>query len=224
MTGVTDWGEALFLSLSNALNAFLAAIPLVIAALLIIIIGWIISNVLARIVREILERAGADRLFAEHSGPVYGTRSSAFQPSIVAAEVVKWIVRFIFLIAAANIARPHAGQRAAQQRAPVDPEPDRGRPHPADRTAHRPVRPRRHRGRGGSDGLRERGRCSAASPRSRSSRSPSSWRSTSSGSPRTSSTSCSSASSPHLRSRSAWRSALAVATSPHASPRTGTRA
>jgi hypothetical protein len=103
MTEVTDWGEALFLSLSNAFYAFVAAIPLVIAALLIILIGWIISNVLARIVREILERAGADRLFAEHGGPVYGTRSSAFQPSIVAAEVVKWIVRFIFLIAAANV-------------------------------------------------------------------------------------------------------------------------
>jgi len=103
MTGVTDWGEALFLSLSNAFYAFIAAIPLVIAALLIILIGWIISNVLARIVREILERAGADRLFAEHSRPVYGTRSTAIQPSIVAAEVVKWIVRVIFLIAAANV-------------------------------------------------------------------------------------------------------------------------
>ncbi|HUP55248.1 MAG TPA: hypothetical protein VM408_07060, partial [Methylomirabilota bacterium] len=103
MTGVTDWGEALFLSLTNAFYAFVAAIPQVIAALLIIIIGWVISNVLARIVREILERAGADRLFAEHGGQVYGTRSSAFQPSVVASEIVKWIVRFIFLVAAANV-------------------------------------------------------------------------------------------------------------------------
>jgi hypothetical protein len=103
MTGVADWGDALFVSLTNALNLFLAAIPLVIGALLIIIIGWILSNVLARLVREILERAGADRLFAEHGGAVYGTRSSAFQPSVVAAEIVKWIVRFIFLVAAANV-------------------------------------------------------------------------------------------------------------------------
>jgi len=34
---------------------------------------------------------------------VYGSRSSAFQPSVVASEVVKWIVRFIFLVAAANV-------------------------------------------------------------------------------------------------------------------------
>ena len=103
MTVVTDWGEALFLSLTNAFYAFVAAIPLVLGALLIIILGWVISNVLARVVREILERAGADRMFAEHGGQVYGTRSSAFQPSVVASEIVKWIIRFIFLVAAANV-------------------------------------------------------------------------------------------------------------------------
>jgi hypothetical protein len=103
MSGVTDWGQAVFLSLTNALNSFLNAIPQVIGALLIIIIGWVISNLLARLVREVLERGGADRLFAKHGGAVYGTRSSAFQPSVVASEVVKWIVRFIFLIAAANV-------------------------------------------------------------------------------------------------------------------------
>ena len=103
MSGVTNWGDAVFLSLTNAFNAFIAAIPLVIAALLIIAIGWLISNVLARIVREVLERAGADRLFAEHGGAVYGDRSTAFQPSLAAAEVVRWIVRFLFLVAAANV-------------------------------------------------------------------------------------------------------------------------
>ncbi|MEJ7748493.1 MAG: hypothetical protein WKF56_04270 [Candidatus Limnocylindrales bacterium] len=103
MTQVTDWGDAIFVSLSNALNTFLAAIPQVIGALLILIIGWIIAGILARIVKEVLERSGADRLFAQHGGQVYGTRSSSFQPSTVASEIVKWIVRFIFLVAAANV-------------------------------------------------------------------------------------------------------------------------
>ena len=103
MSGVTDWGDAVFLALTNALNSFLNAIPQVIGALLIIVIGWVISNLLARLVREVLERAGADRLFATHGGAVYGNRSSVFQPSVVTAEIVKWIVRFIFLVAAANV-------------------------------------------------------------------------------------------------------------------------
>jgi hypothetical protein len=103
MSGVTDWGDAIFLSLSNALNTFLNAIPQVIGALLIIIIGWVIAAVLARVVREVLARLGADRLFAEHGARVYGNRSKQIQPSVVTSEIVKWIVRFIFLVAAANV-------------------------------------------------------------------------------------------------------------------------
>jgi hypothetical protein len=102
-TTISNWGDAVFLSLSNALNAFLAAIPLVIGALIIIVIGWIIAGVLARLVTGLLRRAGADRLFAEHGGQVYGERTRNFKPSIVAGEMVKWLVRLIFLVAAANV-------------------------------------------------------------------------------------------------------------------------
>jgi hypothetical protein len=102
-TVVTSWGDAVFLSLSNALNSFLAAIPLIIGALIIIVIGWIIAGVLARVVTELLRRAGADRLFAEHGGQVYGSRSREIKPSIVAGELVKWLVRLVFLVAAANV-------------------------------------------------------------------------------------------------------------------------
>ena len=100
---VTSWGDAVFLSLSNALNSFLAAIPLVIGALIIIVIGWIIAGALARLVTEVLARAGADRLFAEHGGQVYGARSREIKPSVVGGELVKWLVRLVFLVAAANV-------------------------------------------------------------------------------------------------------------------------
>ena len=81
-TDIQTWGDAVFLSLSNALNAFLNAIPLVIGALLIIIIGWIIAGALARLVTEVLRRIGVDRLFAEHSGRVYGDRTREIKPSV----------------------------------------------------------------------------------------------------------------------------------------------
>lgn len=103
ITDITDWGDAVFLSLSNALNAFLVAIPLVIGALLIIIVGWIIAGLLARLTSEILRRVGADRLFAEHSGRVYGDRTKSIKPSVVGGELVKWLVRLVFLVAAANV-------------------------------------------------------------------------------------------------------------------------
>lgn len=100
---VSTWGDAIFLSLTNALNSFLAAIPLIIGALVIIVIGWIIAGIVARIVTGLLRRAGADRLFAEHGGDVYGEQSRKVQPSVVAGELVKWLVRIIFLVAAANV-------------------------------------------------------------------------------------------------------------------------
>ena len=103
MEQVNDWGDAIFVSITNALNTFLAAIPQVIGALLILIIGWLISSVIARVIRELLERAGADRMFAQHGGQVYGSRSAQLKPSIVASEIVKWIIRFVFLVAAANV-------------------------------------------------------------------------------------------------------------------------
>ena len=100
---ITDWGDAIFLALSNALNTFLAAIPQVIGALLIIVIGWFIAGVLARITTGLLRRAGADRLFAEHGGEVYGSQSREIKPSVVGGELVKWVIRIVFLVAAANV-------------------------------------------------------------------------------------------------------------------------
>jgi hypothetical protein len=100
---IQNWGDAIFVSLTNALNGFLSAIPLIVGALVILAIGWIISNLVARLVRELLARAGADRLFAEHGGEVYGKTSRQIKPSLVTSEIVKWIIRFVFLVAAANV-------------------------------------------------------------------------------------------------------------------------
>lgn len=100
---IQDWGDAIFVALTNALNGFLSALPLIVGALVILAIGWILSNLVARVVRELLARAGADRLFAEHGGDVYGAQSQKVKPSVVGSEIVKWIIRFVFLVAAANV-------------------------------------------------------------------------------------------------------------------------
>jgi hypothetical protein len=100
---VSDWGDAIFLALSNAINTFLAAIPLVLGALVVIIVGWIIAGLVARLASALLERAGADRMFAEHGAAVYGSQSTQIKPSVVVGELVKWLIRIVFLVAAANV-------------------------------------------------------------------------------------------------------------------------
>jgi mechanosensitive ion channel-like protein len=100
---INDWGDAILLALTNALNTFLAAIPGVIGALLIILIGWVLSGFIGRLVARGLRAVGADRLFAEHGQGVYPAQAMKYPPSQVAGEIVKWVIRIIFLIAAANV-------------------------------------------------------------------------------------------------------------------------
>jgi mechanosensitive ion channel-like protein len=100
---INTWGDSIFLALTNALNMFLAAIPLVVGALLILIIGWIISSIAARATTAALRRVGVDRAYAEHGQSTYGQgRAASWQPSTVAGDVVKWVIRLVFLVAAAN--------------------------------------------------------------------------------------------------------------------------
>jgi hypothetical protein len=99
---VQNWGDAVLLAVTNALNNFLAAIPLIIGALLILLIGWILSNIAARLVTRVLRSAGVDRVYAEHGAAVYPEGAMRYTPSVVAGEVVRWLIRIVFLIAAAN--------------------------------------------------------------------------------------------------------------------------
>jgi hypothetical protein len=106
MTGpvvtVQNWGDSIFLALTNALNMFLTAIPLVIGAIVILAIGWILASIAARVVSTALAKAGVDRLYAQHGSSVYGGAARSAKPSSIAGEVVKWVIRLVFLIAAAN--------------------------------------------------------------------------------------------------------------------------
>jgi hypothetical protein len=100
---INDWGDSIFLAISTALNNLLAAIPAIVGALLLLIIGWVLSNVADRLVTTLLQRAGADRLLAERGPEVYGQAATRFTPSEVSGDVVKWVIRLLFLIAAANL-------------------------------------------------------------------------------------------------------------------------
>ena len=99
---ITSWGDAVFASLTNTLYTLLGAIPQIIGALIILAIGWILSNAAASLVRRLLGRQ-VDRLFSQHGGQVYGQAADRYRPSVIVAEIVRWLIRFIFLNAAANV-------------------------------------------------------------------------------------------------------------------------
>jgi hypothetical protein len=94
--------DTLSASFNQVVNDLVTALPAIIGALLILLIGWIIAKVASGIVRRVLERAGADRAMATRGAEVYGARAATFKPSAVAGTVTFWVILLVFVIAAAN--------------------------------------------------------------------------------------------------------------------------
>lgn len=94
--------ETLAASFNQVVNDLVTALPAIIGALLILLIGWIIAKVVSGIVRRVLERSGADKAFADRSSDVYGKRANSIVPSKLAGTVTFWVIMVVFLIAAAN--------------------------------------------------------------------------------------------------------------------------
>jgi mechanosensitive ion channel-like protein len=96
-----DLGEALRASVAGALNAFLLAIPRLIGFGLVLVVGWVVSSLLARGVRALLHAIRFNDL-ARRSGfadfvQKMGVRRDA---SSAIAGIVKWFIRLIALVVA----------------------------------------------------------------------------------------------------------------------------
>jgi hypothetical protein len=98
---VRDTGDAFRASLAGALNTFLSAIPRIIGFAVVLIVGWIISSLLAKGVRALLHAVKFNDL-AQRSGFASFVQKSGVRTdsSGVIADLVKWFVRLITLVVA----------------------------------------------------------------------------------------------------------------------------
>lgn len=101
ITPITDWGEAIRTALAGALALFLTGIPRVIGFLLILLIGWFISGLLARAVAGLLRLIRFNDL-ANRAGITGFVQQMGIQrdASGVLADIVMWFVRLITLVVA----------------------------------------------------------------------------------------------------------------------------
>jgi len=81
----------------SALDQTAAALPGIIGAVIVLIVGWILAGWAARAVTAAIRAAGADRLFEEHGG------TEQLIPSTATGEIVKWLVRLAALLIAASL-------------------------------------------------------------------------------------------------------------------------
>jgi flagellar biosynthesis protein FliQ len=103
MATVTSWTQGFLASISAGMAQFFGAIPYIIGALLILIIGWMIAGVVGALITklahavkvdEIGDRIGANR-FLERSG-------TKLRASNIFGEIAKWVIRLIFVEMAAS--------------------------------------------------------------------------------------------------------------------------
>lgn len=100
---ITDWGAAIWTSLTSALALAFAFIPKLLGFLVILLIGWIVATSLNRAVTFILKKVGFDN-FANRVGLTnleqrMGVR---LDPAATLGKIVYWFVFLIFLVPAVD--------------------------------------------------------------------------------------------------------------------------
>jgi Mechanosensitive ion channel, conserved TM helix len=94
--------DTLVASFNQVVNDIVTALPTIIGALIILLVGYIVARVVSGVARRLLVRVGADRTFAQHGSDVYGETANSMKPSTLGASVVFWVIILIFVVAAAN--------------------------------------------------------------------------------------------------------------------------
>jgi hypothetical protein len=98
---ITSWSEAMLTSLAGGLMMFFAAIPKVIAFAVILVVGWFVAGLIAKLVAGLLRRIKFNEL-AERSGFAGFVKNAGVDTDSAGflAMVAKWFIRLIVLVVA----------------------------------------------------------------------------------------------------------------------------
>lgn len=104
--GIRDTSDAIWYSFTNALNSFMSFLPALVGAIIVLIIGWIISGFLSKLIVKALNMIGFERAVQNSGISDFIRRSGTkWTTSQMIGEMIKWFIRLIFIQAAANILR-----------------------------------------------------------------------------------------------------------------------
>lgn len=104
ISGIRDTSEAIFYSLTNAFMHFVSFLPALLGAVIILVLGWFIAGLLARLIERGLKIVGLESA-VERSGIGDFIRRSGTRltTSGVIASLIKYSIFLIFVQAAANV-------------------------------------------------------------------------------------------------------------------------
>lgn len=103
VTPITDFGTAVITGIAAAFAALFSALPSILGALIVLAIGWIVAGWIGGLLARALRMIHFDQL-ADRSGVTTFLERAEIQadPAGVIGGLVKWYVRLVFVLMAAN--------------------------------------------------------------------------------------------------------------------------
>jgi hypothetical protein len=100
---ITDLGTAVITGFAAAIAAFMTALPSVLGALILLAIGWIVAGFVGGILAKFLRTIRIEEL-AQRSGITEFLRRAKIEADAagVIGGLVKWYIRLVFVVMAAN--------------------------------------------------------------------------------------------------------------------------
>lgn len=103
MNSIQSWGVVTVSSLQNLWSGFIAFLPSLIGALIVLIIGWIIAIALGRLTTQILRAFRIDQLIEKTGAKSIEKAGYKINVTHWLGELVKWFLIIVFVMAAADI-------------------------------------------------------------------------------------------------------------------------
>lgn len=100
---ISSWGELLFSSLKSLTDTVMAAIPSIVGALVMLLVGWLVAKSVAFIVVKILRNLNFDKLAERPPFQEYIERANIkTKPSEVVRKFIYWTLYLLFIVTAAE--------------------------------------------------------------------------------------------------------------------------
>ncbi len=104
MEQITEWKDVVFESLSTILRDIASALPNVVGAIIILLVGWILNKTIRFVLKKVLRLAKIEQVSEKiNDAKLFGDSKVKIDISKILLGFVKWLLTLVFIIAAADI-------------------------------------------------------------------------------------------------------------------------
>jgi len=103
MDDINQWRDLVFSSLRSTTDMFVSAIPKIIGALLLLLIGWLVAKIVALVVSKILKAVKLNKALEKINNiPMIKNASFEIDGVKIVSKFVYWVILLVFFITATD--------------------------------------------------------------------------------------------------------------------------